>query len=180
MDKLEKFIHDNREEFDSEKPSLELWEKIEDQIQPEFKLSSKKKVINYWKVAAVILLLVSAGLVVERFAFQAQPKSVEVEVYSNEFQEAEDYYLSLVSERKSIIEEQLKNDPIEKAEFLAEVEALDQKYEQLKGEIKYGNQEEILDAMILNLQMRIEVLNRQIEIIEKYKSQEKGNENVTI
>ncbi len=181
MDKLEKFIQDNRADFDSDEPKRDLWGKIEDHIPPEFTITPKKKTINYWQIAAVLLLLVSSALVVERFVIDRKSSGETAnEFYSNEFQEAEGFYLNMVAERKAIIEEQLKDDPTAREEFLAEVEALDQKYEQLQGEIKYGNQEEILDAMILNLQMRIEVLNRQIEIIERFKDHEKENGHVTI
>ena len=179
MDKLEKFIHENRLKFDSEEPTDKLWDKIEDHVHPNLNLVRGKKAINYWRVAAIILLLVSAALVVDKIVFNKPVESGEYFITS-EFQEAESFYLNLVSERKSIIEEKLKNDPEAKMEFLEEVEALDQKYDLLKGEIKYGNQEEILDALILNLQMRIEILNRQIDIIEKFKHRENEDENVTI
>ncbi len=181
MSKLEKFIQDNREEFDSEEPRDELWQNITRELKPEVKITKGKSGFNFWKIAAIILLLVSFTLVLDKYYLQKGTESISAESYlTNEFQEAESFYLNLVSEKKEALEQQFKNDPELKREFLSEVEGLDQQYNQLKSDLKLGNQDEILDAMIINLQLRIEILNRQLEILENLNEKERENEDINI
>ncbi|MDD5570003.1 MAG: hypothetical protein PHD97_02495 [Bacteroidales bacterium] len=56
-DKLEKFISDNRREFDDKEPSPDMWSRIEKKIE-----RKKQKRINWlsvsWKAAAAILIFI--------------------------------------------------------------------------------------------------------------------------
>ena len=181
MSKLDKFIKDHREEFDTEEPSVELWGKIQEEYTPPVKLQPVKSKFNYWKIAAVFLLLVTSVLLIERWYEKPIEGSASVEKYfTNEFVEAQNFYMQLASEKKAILEKKCKDDPEYKEEFFGELKDLDDQYQQLRGDLKYGNQDEILDAMIVNLQLRIEILNRQLEIIEQINENNKSDENINI
>jgi len=181
MSKLEKFIRNNREEFDMDEPSNELWGKIQRELRPEIKLKPLRRGLNYWKIAAVILLLISSALLVDKWIGMQQKAPVQAEKYfTDEFKEAEHFYMQLAAEKKAILEKKCKDDPQYKAEFLSEINDLDNQYKQLKDDLKYGNQDEIMDAMVVNLQLRIEILNRQLEIIESINKKEKNDENINI
>ena len=58
-------------------------------------------------------------------------------------------------------------------DFLYEIDLLDSMYVVLKQDMKNGNKENLADAMILNLQLRIEVLNQQLRIIQSIENKQK-------
>ena len=59
------------------------------------------------------------------------------------------------------------------SDFLYEIDLLDSMYVVLKQDMKNGNKENLADAMILNLQLRIEVLNQQLRIIQSIENKQK-------
>src|SRR5690606_25554537 len=85
----------------------------------------------------------------------------------SEFREVEEYYMSLVADKREALEKQAADDPEYKKEFLRELDELDVQYQRLRDNLKFGNQEEVVNAMIMNLRLRLEILNRQIEILEE-------------
>ena len=54
---------------------------------------------------------------------------------------------------------------------------LDSMYAVLKKDLNKGNEDVIADAMILNLRLRIEILNKQLSIIQAI--EDSKNENIT-
>ena len=64
-------------------------------------------------------------------------------------------------------------------DLLVEIDQLDSTYQMLKSAADGGQSEKIIDAMVLNLQMRIDILNQQLEVLEKIKTI-KENENISI
>ena len=56
-------------------------------------------------------------------------------------------------------------------EFSKDIERLDSSYNTLKFQLpKNPNREQLLEAMILNLQLQTELLNQQLQIIQKIKN----------
>ena len=58
-------------------------------------------------------------------------------------------------------------------DFLDEIDKLDSMYAVLKQDMKNGNEVNLIDAMILNLQLRIEILNQQLKIIQSIENSQK-------
>jgi len=160
-DQLENFIIENSSAFNDSEPSPELWNKIDQNLDP-------KRRVNFgliWKVAAVIFLASTIFLLLDRQAETAHGPTL-----SQEFMEAEDYYVSMISQRRQLITEKLTTAQ-EKA-FLSEINDLDSMYLELKKTYQTNaSNERILDAMINNLQLRLGILNRQLEILENIKGQ---------
>ncbi len=173
-DSFERFVIKNRQEFDTEMPNERLWDKIE--------VSTKKpwpNVVNLWKVAAVLLLVTTIGLLIERTGI-TQNDIVDSRMESTEFQQVEAYYTMLISAKhKEIIN---LNSSKRKNEFLKEIVELDNVYADLKILAKKQESESVLtDAMINNLQLRLEILNRQLEVLKRYKNEQiKENSDVEI
>ncbi len=166
-DQLEKFLMENRSEFDGAEPSNDLWDKIDDRMN---KKSSNFHVL--WKVAAVLFLISTAVLLIDRTG--NTPKGPEL---SQEFVKAEDYYTSLINQRKLLIKESLS--PEQELEFLVEINQLDSMYLELKKTYQTNaSNERVIDAMISNLQLRLDILNRQLEILETIKTQKNENESI--
>ncbi|MFY0605389.1 MAG: hypothetical protein JXR10_01660 [Cyclobacteriaceae bacterium] len=167
-DSLERFVSENREEFDADVPSREIWAKIES-------VTSKKRSdsMNVWKVAAVLLLISTIGLLLERTGAYSEG-SDEMTANLTEFQQVETYYISQILDKKRELSNIQAGE--RKSEFLNEIAELDHVYMELKKMAQKQTSESMLtDAMIANLQLRLEVLNQQLEVLKRYKN-EKINE----
>ena len=74
-----------------------------------------------------------------------------------------------------------KQDPELYHQFDTELRVLNQNYQNLKQELpKNPNQEELLKAMIQNVSMQIELLNQQLEIIQKIKEAKNEKTNTMV
>ena len=66
-------------------------------------------------------------------------------------------------------------------QFLNDNNRLDSSYKFLKSELSANpNKEILLDAMIQNLELKLDLLNRQLQIIKQSKNKKTNNENKTI
>jgi hypothetical protein len=160
-DRFEKYVRENRSRFDDEVPSDELWSKIDQGLEEQGGSTS----YVFWKVAAVILLLISVGLFIEREVRNHIPAE---NTRISEVEEVENYYTTLIAEKK---QELLRmSDDSLAMQFLVELDYLDSSYQHLKSTFKQEVADErVVGAMIENLQLRIQILNRQLEILENVK-----------
>ncbi|MGD1839542.1 MAG: hypothetical protein ACFB0B_01385 [Thermonemataceae bacterium] len=191
MDPLEKFIRDNKAAFDQHEPSDDLWEDIEanldtlddDASEEEIikNTTSRSITISYrtlWRVAAVALLLLSSVAVWQYVERGQQANTAVTTVPLNEIDpelaDAEAYYTAQIQEKR---EELIAIDPDALKAFDGELHELDELYDNLKEKLlSTADQEAIATAMIENLRIRIEILNRQIEILERYQQKKQENE----
>ncbi len=164
-DFLEKFVQNHREQFDDDFHSKKVWNRISTEMSPP---SESKKHI-WWKVAAVFFLMSTLALMWDKL--QAPTSSLEASAHYEEFKLAEDYYVNLIAERRQQLE-QLNGEDLTR-EFLQDLDQLDQLYEDLGDRFEgAGDDRKIIDAMINNLQLRLEILNRQIEILDRLRDNE--------
>ncbi|MEO9870068.1 hypothetical protein [Ekhidna sp.] len=165
-DQLEKFIINNRGEFDNDSPSDKVWSSIDQKL-------GKKRAewSTIWKVVAVLFMVSTIILVIDK----GITKMDEGPVLSDEFNQAEDYYVTLISQRKQAIKEQLT--PEQQEEFLTEIDQLDSMYLELKDTYQTNaSNDRIMDAMISNLQLRLDILNKQLDILQNIKNQDNEND----
>ena len=164
-DQFERFIQAHRDDFDesSRLDELQRWKKIESRIQSE----NKFQVGYLWKIAAAFFLISTVWLMVDRFL----PAENEQSAQMMEFMQVEAFYTNLIKQKQAELksyDQVLLTD-----EFLADVERLDSMYLQLKKTYETSaNDELILDAMINNLQLRIEILSQQLTILNTLKQSE--------
>lgn len=163
-DQLENFIMENRAAFDEASPSSSTWSSIDRRL-------NKKPSMwpTLWKIAAMLFMASTLYLMIEKNSYEE-----EGAMLSDEFTQAEDYYVSLIAQRRQVIIEQLS--PEEQKEFLVEIDQLDSMYLELKKTYQTNaSNDRVMDAMINNLQLRLDILNRQLDILENIKDQ--NNEN---
>lgn len=172
-DKLEKFIKSNRADMDNKEPRPDLWIDIANEISSETKQRSISKSFVWWRAAAVLLLLVTSLLVLEKYV--SEPEK-EVVVMNEQLKEAETYYFELISQKQEEVMALSKEFNMGE-EFATDINTLDSMYSVLKGDMQHGNEENVVDAMILNLQLRIEILNQQLNIIQSI--EDNKNENIS-
>lgn len=185
---LERFVRDNREAFDSYEPSNDLWKRMERELdanQPDKKrLNGKIVHLGGWqkglKIAASILIVLSLSyLAYQNYAIEI------IEEHPAEFALSPTYakelasYTSTIGDKRGELEILLKEDPDLAQQFDAELKALDENYQSLRAELpKNPNQEDLLKAMVQNLQWQTDLLNQQLHILQKIK--ESKNEKAKI
>jgi len=156
-DKLEDFIHQNRESFDDQQPSDRVWKNIEGAVN-----SSKKGIWNsvtLWRAAAVIFMALSAYLLI--------PKSSSTPVHDvalNEFNDVESFYVKQISEKVELIDEFQRNEGLNG--FTQDFQQLEAMYMVLKEEMRSSPSQKVKDALVLNLLVRIDLLNQQLHKLE--------------
>jgi len=173
MDKLEKYITSNRESLDDKQPSDLLWSRIDEKLNPPGRSN------NYgwiWKAAAVVLLGVSTLLMYQKSKLQekvdltAENTAEETILIDTDFEETEVYYTAMIEEKKMEIASFQVDDPELKAAFVADLQELDLLYLELKEELFETSNEKVVEALIDNLRLRIDILNRQLDILDKIKN----------
>ncbi|PRY16249.1 hypothetical protein CLV24_10193 [Pontibacter ummariensis] len=201
-DKLKDFVNEHRDEFDVFEPRPELWQEICQDL-PESRKEKEGKVIKisfgerasfsadffFMRVAAAVVLLLGCGLTLylmkqqvtkEPTPIAAIAPAVSTESIAPELAEVEAYYVSQIQEKKSQLSaydrKVLGLD--EQAEIDLELARLDNSYLQLKKQLYTNpNTSEIVDAMVQNLQIRIKVLNRQLEVLQQLEQMEQEPTN---
>ena len=188
--KLEKFVLENRKEMDKFEVPSGLWEKMLEELDEEEEEKPSPKVIQIrhttlWRVAAAAIALIAVVYV----AFQTNllninqdqtiaQKEIKLEQINPQLAETEAYYTKLISEKKEEIKEFSKQNLKVTEDFKNDLAELDKMYESLKEDLyKVPGKDQVVDAMIVNLQMRIKVLNQQLEILKKIQNFKNGEKN---
>lgn len=184
-DKLEKFIIDNRNEFDDLEPSPAMWDKIG-------KREPKKLEVNWTsillRVAAVVVIFVSSFIFIDYLSKQnnapglaeAEIETEDGEMYQ-ELMEAEFYYSSQIEQRKEEFYQMAgKNTPL-REEINIELSELDKIFRDLKEDLKdNADNEEVVVAMIQNYRLKLEILEEILLQLDTSNDKKKDYENEII
>lgn len=185
-DKLEKFVIENRDQFDTMEPSPGLWEKI--------KPSETKTIDINWtrmlvRAAAVVVIFVSSYIFFDYIGNKnqepviAQAEANDPEDIRNyqELMEAEYYYTSLIEQRKEeFIQLSANNAPLRK-EITVELTELDKIFRELKEDLKdNADNEEVVVAMIQNYRLKLEILEDILLQLKPANENKKDDENKSI
>jgi hypothetical protein len=189
---LEKFIQRNRDDFDKDHPSQHVWEQIRSKISAgNRKRSFYLKRPGRWSVAAAILITV---LISFYFLFnnkyshekinsqdiastgQTEPSGITPE-YAVEFSKLTES----VANRQKQLEQAANAQPDLYQQFQQDLAVLDSSYQLLKNQVSQSiNRDVITKAMIQNLQLQAELLNRQLQIINQFKNTKKESHETNI
>jgi len=160
-DQLEQFIMNNKDSFNDVDPSDNVWKGINKKLR---KNTGFLQVA--WKVAAVLFMVSTVYLLIEKNLEESQVGPQ----FSEEFKQAEDYYTQLISLKRMQIQEELS--PEEQGELLEEIDQLDVLYIDLKKTYQtQAADDRVVDAMVSNLQLRLQILSKQLDILENIKDQ---------
>ncbi len=169
-DNLEKFVKNNKSEFDGLTPKDSVWEEIQKELVSSTK--DTKKTI-FWRAAAIILFIFSIGLTFYIKQDNLTNKNSKI-VYSDDFLNTEKYYTAIINDRQQLIRTVAQTYPDIESEFESDWEKLDKSYKNIKDEYRKNQSEEILNALVQNLQHRVNLLNKQIEVLQAIKNKEKS------
>jgi len=85
------------------------------------------------------------------------------------------YYAKLIELKHAELKTLEKDEPLLYRQFAADVQKLDSVYHSLKTQLpNNSNREQVIEAMITNLQLQIGLLNKQLDIIKKIKHSKKS------
>lgn len=156
-DALEKFIESNRKAFDMETPGDHNRRAIERRL---FGISLWNNV-HVWRAAAVLLL----GACV--MIWMNPPATEKLNVARNgnqDFSDVERFYAAQISEKSAMIsDEGLFADD----NFSQDIQKLEAMYNVLAEEMKKHPSDKVKDALVLNMLVRIDLLNQQIAKLEE-------------
>jgi hypothetical protein len=172
-DNIEDFIRQNRAAFDDKEPSEKIWRSIEGSlIFPASK--SIWNSVQLWRAAAIIFMAVTAYLLIPKTLNNNQR-----ELALKEFSDVEQFYVQQISEKTEMITELRTGEGLNG--FTNDFKQLEAMYMVLKEEMKSDPSQKVKDALVLNLLIRIDLLNQQLHKIEKgeYRQEKKERKQVS-
>lgn len=170
-DHLDDFIRKNRAGFDDKEPSEKVWTNIESSIR--FTSASKRNGLVWWRAAAIVFMTLSAYLLIPK----EETKSQTAELVTSEFKDVEAFYVQQISEKVELIDGFQKNEGLNG--FTQDFKQLEAMYMILKEEMKSRPSEKVKDALVLNLLVRINLLNQQLyKLDQEYGKDKKSHEEV--
>jgi len=162
MDPLEDFIRKNREAFDDKNVPARAWDNISRTIG--LRERTVWTGLNMWRAAAVFFMISTAALLAFGYRNSIAGKS-EQAIAATEFTDVEQFYVKQISEKVELIDKFQKNDGLNG--FTQDFHQLEAMYNVLKEEMKNSPSEKVKDAMILNLLVRIDLLNQRLHKLEE-------------
>jgi len=157
-DPLEDFVYRNREAFDDREPSGNVWKGIESSLG--LSGSSWKQPLYLWRAAAVFFMALSVYLMIPK-----EPMKAENAQALKEFSDVEDFYVQQISHKVEMIDEFSRNDGLNG--FTHDFQQLEAMYLVLKEEMKTRPSQKVKDALVLNLVVRIDLLNQHLQRLEE-------------
>ena len=178
--RLEKFIEDNREAFDSEEPRPQVWRDLQGKVAEN---QRDERVFHLgflrWTAAAAVIIMVlgmfyyvaknGEGNPVAGINNSSAPTPDQVlneldPTYAKEVY----HFTQLIELKQSELKQIEKDHPELYQQFVRDINKLDSSYQALKTELpKNANRELLLEAMIQNLRLQTELLNQQLSIIKQ-------------
>jgi hypothetical protein len=160
MKKLEDFMRDNRDDFDSELPSIELWDKIESKLE-----KNEKGKHKFLKIASAVAAVLILALVC---TYMLKPQSDNYNRYANisdpelkNLLETEAFYAQKVSLKVGEIQKCYKIHPELKMDIENDLNELDTMYRELEKDLDDNlYNREVIEAMIQNNRFRLEMVDR--------------------
>ncbi|HYC86473.1 MAG TPA: hypothetical protein VEB86_14675 [Chryseosolibacter sp.] len=156
-DKLEDFIRDNRAQFDYKNPPERLWKNIARALG----LGADKSwwnSVGVWRAAAILFLASTIVLLMPKNQLPRQQSVL------NEFADVEQFYIQEISEKTALIEEFRRSEGLNG--FTNDFKQLEAMYLVLREEMKTRPSAKVKDALVLNLLVRIDLLNQQLHKLE--------------
>ena len=158
-DRLEEFIRHNREAFDDKEPSEKVWTNINASLA--MRRTSVWNSVALWRAAAVVFMVLCGYLLIPKTA----DHSIAKDNMSAEFDDVEAFYFRQISEKVEMIDDFQKSEGLNG--FTHDFQQLEAMYMVLKEEMKSRPSQKVKDALVLNLLVRIDLLNQQLHKLEK-------------
>ncbi len=174
-DRIERFITENREEFDFRDPDPGVWTAIENRIRPRRKTG--------WRLilqrAAIVAIIFAASYTVNEMVhryrntgLRALNKKEKQETGIPGLKEAEAYYNERVNQKMDELRPIISNCPWLEDELKFDMSELDSVYADLKNDLKddMANQE-VIEAIIDNYRLKISILESLLSDVRSHEGE---------
>ena len=178
MDKLEKFISNQRDKLDIYEPSPYIWSRVE-------KIPCKKNyhLRNIVAKAAMIIILVTSSLLLIVFSASYfsnrsyYPSSSKTGIETN-ISEAEKYYNYRMETLLEKAKPLLTANPELEEDLLTDLANLDSICMEIKTDLKDNvSNQEVVEALILNYMIKVSILEDMLEMLEENDQNSETNSN---
>ena len=173
-DKLERFVTENRAGFDDAEPNPLLWLQLEKKLENRKQPVRLRRMMRITAVAASFVIVLAAGMLI---GLNLQDQTPEEMLSENpqfiELQEAEHYFQKQVDYKMTLI-----NDPVVQQDVKQDLSQLDAVYNEMKSELLTSPNKDngaIIQAMIENYRIRIDMLEKILEKIQKNSTNHETN-----
>ncbi|MFZ5941401.1 MAG: hypothetical protein ACOYXB_12590 [Bacteroidota bacterium] len=174
-DRLEQFVKENREAFDSHEPNPSLWLRISPSARKE-RTSRRLRIMRYAAAAALLISAFSAGFYY--LGRSSASSAIEQSAMYRELMETEAYYNSLVSQKYTELKPYFAGTPGMEEDLNKDMADLDQICRELKNDLKDDvDNVEVIEAMIQNYRMKLEILE---DLLNQLKQKEERHEQYNL
>ncbi len=204
MDELKSFIEQNRDLFDVDEPDFGHFERFQQRLEMEQNQRRRWRTNYILKIAAMLVVSITVGSVVvdcwvDNSARIIESKVADVDASvardfvqrtskyvksktNPEYEQAQNYYVSLVDNRLDQIRASENMDEEQKKELLKELSEMDELFVNLQKELKADPDNPVLiDALVNHYQIKINVMNQIITNLNNIKQlNEQQNEKVDL
>ncbi len=172
-ERLEQFVKDNAEGFDTLNPPDLAWEVIEKQLPSQRKPVVKRLWPYAWKAAAAVLIFAAAWMLndLRDFSRSSDGSSLakkEINPALDNLSDAEAYYTSQISSRQAELAAYARQHPEILEDLKTEFSEMDRKKADLKADLTESNADEkVIEAIILSYRVKIEILDEMLTALKK-------------
>ncbi len=170
QDRLEKYISEHIDAFDSHDTPPMVWDKINDRLGE--KKNRRIRLFRMLKVAAVGFIVLSAGLLIGLQLANNDPTKSSKNLM--EFVQAEQYYKNQVNVKWS----EYQSLGVETNSVAEDLLQLDDIYKEMKNELLENpdmNSKKVINALIKNYRTKIDLLET---VLDKTKNRNLSNLNI--
>ena len=169
---LDDFIKENKKEFDTDRPSGDLWSKIELELDKKKKKDPIK--LRWWlSIAASVIILLGVGF------FTLMPGKndrMSVADVNPVYAKKEVKFCSLIEQKRDSLQIFAVTNPELYQQFDADLKKLNKTYEGLRKDLATSpNQQLVVKAMIKNLEIQLQLVSQQLSIISEVSQYNKEN-----
>ena len=161
-DNLESFVEENKENLDFEFQDERVWRKIQDKLS----VKNMSKSLFIWKVAASLLFIMLSFSVYFNIQ-EKESQSVAVNTSKEEFADLEKYYDEQINQKLVLLDNFKEHEDLNEDTFEFTFHQMKTMYLVLKEQYSNNPSQEVVDAMVLNLLIRVDLLNSQINMVDK-------------
>lgn len=175
IDNIEDFVKANKESFQENVPLEEMWLNIES------KLNEKRRTnrIKSFTVAASLLILFASSMFV--FQLKKSNSNNSDQIINQEVVEAQTQFSSLIEIKKSELNQYKNSQPELVNELNKQLQDLQSNYKLLVPQLHDENKKDlIVQALIENLQLQLEIINRSLEIIHNINNESHEKEAIQL
>lgn len=172
-DRLIQFIDQHQDSFEEDFSSDKVWNKIEATISTPHKSFKQRYLPILTKVAAAIILMIAGAGIWGLINSKSQVTDIELKVanqYNPEYADQIIKFTGLVEQRQEELKKISYSAPNFYQNFSKDLDELENVYTNLKSNLYNNpNREDLLIALIENLEMQADVLNQQLAVIKNLK-----------